>query len=112
MKLKYGKIRGIPVEVCTAEQKIAYNLAFRAHINYGDEYSKLDSGVAKAEAIGSLIRRLLNDYCSAYSYEPGKYNLDAIQAALNAGLKKYMDGRRKILGSYEEIGDAFPANYL
>lgn len=32
--VKYHKIRNVPLEVCSAEQKIAYNLAFNIHINY------------------------------------------------------------------------------
>ena len=40
-----------------------------------------------------------------------KYDIDAIQAALNAGMENYFNGC-SILSSYEEIGKTFPALYL
>ena len=32
--IKYHKIKNVSIEICTAEQIIAYNLAFNIHINY------------------------------------------------------------------------------
>ena len=38
MKMKYHKIRNIDIKTCTAEQKIAYNMAFSADITFGDRF--------------------------------------------------------------------------
>ena len=54
--LKTRKIRNVPKNVCTAEEKLAYNIAFRIEIGYGDLIRKL-----KAQKKARIIRNL----CSA-----------------------------------------------
>lgn len=110
MKLTYHKISGVEKSVCTAEQKIAYNLAFRSHISYGDAFNKL-SGFAKSEAIIKIRDAMMRQYRLGYDYKPGKFNEDAIQAALHAGLREYLENPF-IAWDYESIGKTFPANYL
>lgn len=39
--MKYHKINGVPLDECTAEQKIAYNLAFMYYENVLKEYNRL-----------------------------------------------------------------------
>ena len=39
--LKTRKIRNVPKNVRTAEEKLAYNIAFRIEIGYGDLIRKL-----------------------------------------------------------------------
>lgn len=111
-KLKYKAIRGVDKTICTAEQKIAYNLAFRLHISYQDNYNVLDSGFAKSQAIVDMVNYAIKSYCHACDYVPCMYNLDAIKAALHAGLQAYLDKNGPVAGSYEEIGKMFPAHYL
>ena len=41
--MKYHKIAGVEKAVCTAEQKIAYNLAFRAHIANQSEFDRVNA---------------------------------------------------------------------
>lgn len=111
--MKYHKIRNVAKETCTAEQKIAYNLAFRVHINYQDDFNRVNSinpGSAKHDAV-KLASDAIRTYTLAYDYKPGKYDLDAIQAALNAGLYEYLC-KPFIATDYERIGKAFPAHYL
>ena len=111
MKMKYHKIRNIDINTCTAEQKIAYNMAFSAHISFGDRFRKLDTAMAKDDAVHDIIRNLFKQYHAGYNYKAGKYNEDAIQAALNAGLRSYLE-KPFIACDYESVGKAFPANYL
>lgn len=115
MKLKYHKIRGVDLSVCTCEQKIAYNIAFRLHISYQKQFNsfllKNPFASAVSEAVDKMVRIGIEQYTSAYDYKPEKYNIDAIFSALQAGLKNYLSNFR-ILSSYEEIGKAFPAYYL
>ena len=104
--MKQHKIPGVEKTVCTCEQKIAYNLAFRCHINYWREWDSVkDLGEAeRAWGVDSLIENLMIDYdLNALK----KYNRAAVKAALAAGLEKYMD-RFFIASSYEQIGQAFP----
>ena len=107
------KIRNIPRDVCTAEQKIAYNLAFRCHISYQEEYNRVKKdGTAAALSAGvyEMIARIIRDYQAAYTFTPGKYDLDAIHHALHVGLKSYMDNPQ-IYTTFAEIGEAFPILY-
>lgn len=112
MKLRYNSIQGIDKKTCTAEQKIAYNLAFRCYITYQDSYKALGSNFAKSRAIIDMVNDAIKKYCAAYDYVPNKYNLDGIKAALQAGLRSYMEKNGPIASSYKEIGEMFPAHYL
>ena len=111
MKLKYHKIRNVEKAICTAEQMIAYNMAFRAHISFGDRFRKLDSAMAKDDAVHGIIANLFKQYHNGYDYKAGKFNEDAIQAALNAGLRSYLE-KPFVAQDYETVGRAFPAHYL
>ena len=108
--MKYHKIRGVEKTVCTAEQKIAYNCAFLifedCRYNWLGNTDKARWVLEYHEhnAISEQLERLKEKGC--------KYDIDAIQCALNAGLHDYIFGTEHVLNSYEDIGKAFPANYL
>lgn len=101
--MKYHKIRGVELSVCTSEQKIAYNLAFA---NY-DIVIHSDRFANWADAAQWIV----NLYKSSYTYDQNKFDIDAIFCALNAGLESYCK-KPFIASTYEEIGNAFPAHYL
>jgi hypothetical protein len=111
--MTYHKIRGVDKSVCTAEQKIAYNLAFHAHISFQNNYDKARSVSAACVSalVGEIVALSLKNYRSAYDYKPGKYDEDAIFCALNAGISAYLE-RPFIASDYATIGKAFPAHYL
>lgn len=100
--MKYHKIRGIDISVCSAEQKIAYNLV-SAH------YDCVLNGNFHAwpEASHFLVKL----YTQGYDYKPGKYDIDAIFCAINAGIESFCK-KPFIATSYDQIGKAFPAHYL
>jgi hypothetical protein len=103
MKLRTHKIPGIEKEVCTAEQKIAYNLAF-AH------YPSIQDAPTAAEALATAARR--RDISLKELQKNGtRYNIDAIFCAYNAGIMDYTKAKYHIFTSYEEIGNAFPLLY-
>lgn len=95
--MKYHKITGVDMDICTAEQIIAYNLAH----SYGDCVSNTDM----IFNVPVAAKWLLNLYS-------GKYDRDAIFCALNAGLAKYLSAGSPILTSYKSVGDYFPAEYM
>lgn len=114
VKLKYHKIRNVPLEICTAEQKIAYNLAWRAHLWFGDQYdSAKKEGNPYFVLQDFLIREVVPVKMKHYKMAHGneKYNIDAIYAALCSGIKEYFDNYF-IAENYEQIGKVFKADYL
>ena len=50
MTFKTRKIKNIDKSICTVEQKLAYNIAFRIYINHETEYKKIPTESARAEA--------------------------------------------------------------
>lgn len=115
--MKYHKIRNVSLEVCTAEAKIAYNLAFLCATDYRDAYKKNASNVSRI-AVSDLASEAVN-WCmrmwkdgNTYQTTPDKYDIDSIFCCLNAGMEKYFKGDYAILSSYEEIGKTFPSLYL
>ena len=110
MGMQYHKIRGIPLDVCTAEQKIAYNLAFNAHIGIGDKYrqARKISAICADELLHDRLQIEWNEWKRQSN---GKYNDDAIYSCLLAGLAEYLMNPF-IATDYESIGKAFPAHYL
>lgn len=114
MRMKYHKIRGIDISVCTAEQKIAYNIAFSVYINYGTKYNRVFAEYPRIVS-DDLLKDIIQQEIKSYkeSDKDGKYNIDAIFAALNYGLHDYLvNTKYHIFTDYEQIGKAFPANYL
>lgn len=110
MKMCYHNIGGVKKEVCTAEQKIAYNLAWRYKDYILSAYNKYVFQFEKSQ----VIRKSCYDLVGVFkeNYPNTKYNIDAIFCCLGAGLENYINRKYSILSSYEEIGEAFPANYL
>lgn len=88
--LKTHKIRNVDKSVCCAEQKIAYNLAF-CHLNIG----------------GFSVEKALEIWRGSAQAAEGRYNAEAIEAALRAGADAYRE-RPFIASRYEQIGEAFP----
>ena len=112
MEMNYHKIRNVPLEVCTAEQKIAYNLAWDLYINFDfdKKLSIAPTGWCKSELIFQA-----KDYCVKRikrTEKWQKFDIDAILSAWMLGIEDYMLNTNKILTSYEEVGRVFPAAYL
>ena len=108
--MKTRKINGIEKSVCCCEQKIAYNLAFRAHINFGDKFQKLETASEKQTMAHKIRDILLKDFDESALAENNRYNKDAIFVALNQGLSEYLD-HPFIACDYDKISEAFPIPY-
>ena len=109
-KMKYHKMKNIPLEVCTAEQKIAYNLAWYYGKNFIKKYKSAPCAFQKDEVLQETVQFLMHLY-NTDNETKGKYDIDAIFCALNAGIKKFFDSNGPILSGYEEIGEMFKRNY-
>ena len=109
--MKYHKIRGVALDVCTKEQKIAYNIAFRLHISSGDAYKKIAATYPRfvvSDAENQLLAHALHEWTR--NGDP-RLDVDAIFSALRAGLHEYLL-HPFIAADYETVGNAFPALYL
>lgn len=110
--MKYHKIRNIPLEVCTAEQKIAYNLAFSLAGLYKNEYNSAPMQFQKDEVIRKAINFCIEIWKENPKHSAKKYDIDSIFCCLNAGFENYIKNNCPIYANYEEVGKAFPALYL
>ena len=115
--MKYHKIRNVPLEVCTAEAKIAYNLASTYATEYRNAYKKNTSNISRI-AVSDLVSETVN-WCikmwkdgEPHQTTPDKYDIDAIFCCLNAGMENYFKSDYTILSDYKEIGKIFPSLYL
>ncbi len=88
-KFKAHTIPGIKKAVCTAEQKIAYNLLFSHH------------DITKHNALDLMQRDLIRNQHTTLK----KYDIDLIYHYILQSYDRYMKHNRTgILWSYEEIG--------
>ena len=100
----------MPLNVCTCEQKIAYNLAFsNAHI-FKKAYNAMPMQFQKSDVIHEAVQFCMKMW--GHNEKADKYNADAIFCALNAGLENYIKNNCPILATYEDIGKMFLARYL
>lgn len=110
-KLQYHKIKNVPLEVCTVEQKLAYNLSYNSDLySYLKLYNMAETGVQKSEIIHDYIRLCMKRF--SFIDTKVKHNIDGIFCCLNAGMENYFNSDNYYLTSYDEIGKMFPANYL
>ena len=109
--MKYHKIRNVPLEVCTAEQMIAYNAAFASRDLFVKQFKAQVVQLHRGDICLEFVRFCLNKLKQNEKILK-KYDIDSIQCALNAGAENYLDSNNSILSSYEEVGKMFPAYYL
>ena len=108
MILKCKKIRGIDKSVCTAEQKIAYNFAFR-YADLGKKVLNADAPkFVKADGYFQIEQMVLQEVKG--NVKLNKLNIDAIQIAFRQGFKEYCK-KPFIALSYSQIGDCFKIPY-
>lgn len=105
--MKTYKITGVAKDVCCVEQMLAYNIAFRIHINHDRDFEQCTTAAEK----DILVKKYRDMYMGFLANESKrKYNPDALFVALNHGLKKYID-KFFIASDYETVGRAFPIPY-
>ena len=91
------KIHGVDKNVCCAEQKIAYNLAFASRSMI------IRANMSSEEAIPEMLRM----FRLSYDYKPGRFDEQIIASALAAGFPKYRE-HFKLATNYEQIAEMFP----
>lgn len=109
--MKYHKIYNVPMETCTAEQKIAYNLAFANGDIFKKKYHAMPMQFQKSTIVQEAVNFCIKCWKNSRNFTE-KYDIDCIFCALNAGMEKYIENNCPIYSSYESIGKAFPALYL
>ena len=100
--MKYHKIKNIDKSVCTADQKIAYNLAW---------YECFGAENLTADDCENVIEGCMKHWSREIAKCPksAQYDSDAILASLNAGMRNYIASGCRIPSSYEAVGEMFPA---
>ena len=109
--MKYHKIKNIDKNVCTCEQKLAYNYAQAYCYNFKKAYHKAVTQIQKTDIV-IQCRDFIIKQLSYNDKLMKKYDIDSIFCALNSGLENYIKANCPIYASYEDIGNMFPANYL
>ena len=106
-KFKCKKIKNVDKQICTAEQKIAYNFAFM-WVDIGKKIKASDNAeFAKSELYHTIEKSVLN---SLRDEKFNKYNLDAIIVAFRNGFRKYCENYF-IAADYKCIGECFEIPY-
>lgn len=109
--MTYHKIRGVDKSTCTAEQKVAYNMAWRIWGDCRYHWDACKTRIDWAEQESKAIRDYMDEWQRVYAAK-NKYDTDSIFCALRYGLHDYLTGTAHVLTSYEDVGKAFPANYM
>lgn len=112
--MKYHKIRGVPLNVCTAEQKIAYNIMFAEKDCVLRRMKTVENPADGMQLFRNSIPVLAHKFAADFSrnYPDCRVDIDGVCSALMNGMEKYVLGEKDIAWSYEEIGKMFPALYL
>lgn len=77
MKLQYHKIRGVDKSVCTAEQKIAYNMASRIYgdIRFAKVWQQYDSGKVPAFLQNDWESKAIRTYFTTWQRDYNKLRM-------------------------------------
>lgn len=110
MKLKCKKIRNVEKNICTCEQKIAYNFAFSNQPQLKKCFDSNMPTANKLDFLQEIITNIIIPDCTKWNDNLKKYNVDAIVHAFRNGVQEYLKGSI-ILTSYEDIGINFPILY-
>ena len=103
MRVKYHKIPKVEKSVCTAEQMIAYNIAWRNQYLLSD-YEKAED---KRQWAVDTTKHMMANYRNAYDYTD-KYNEEAIEYALLHGIENYAGKKCPVFFQYSEVSEMFP----
>ena len=99
--MKTHKIKGINIEVCNAEQKIAYNFLFSWTLN------KHDKDYAYKCVKESIYEEMEGKRVCIHPTNWKKYNVDYILELFYRNYDKYIEAGTPIFSSYEAIGGFF-----
>ena len=108
MILKCRKIRGIDKNVCTCEQKIAYNYAFAWKDTYLRRTKGTELAILKSIALSEIIDFIVKDIKRNEKMQ--KYNIDAIIISFRNGFLSYCE-KPFIPTDYNIIGEVFNIPY-
>lgn len=98
--MKFHKIKGIDKNICTCEQKIAYNYAF------ADYDWAMRSDMELQQYLDNVTQRIKEN-----SEIMKKYDIDAIIHCLRQGFINFCKAKYHVLRNYEDIGKMFPSLY-
>ena len=113
VKKMFHKLSGIPVEVCTAEAKIAYDMAYSYAYSARNMYRQLYSDMTEEEKcifIQKAINDCMNMWGVSYYNRNSRYSEKGVRESLEAGIERYFLNPKTKLINLNEIGDMFRPN--
>lgn len=96
--MKKYKIRNVDIEVCSAEQKIAYNFLFSWTLN------KHDKDYAYKCVKDSIYEEMEGKRVCIHPTNWKKYNIDYILELFYRNYDKYIESGKPIFSNYEDLG--------
>lgn len=100
------KLQNVSVSTCSAEQKLAYDLA----VVYGDVYAPLYRKAAdeteKEKVLRQAVDAMVCRYITSYSFSAGKRDVNALRTALRNGLPEHFR-HPEYIHEYATIGKRF-----
>ena len=104
--MKLHKLPNVSVRICSAEQKLAYDLA----VVYADVYTpfwrKARSETEKQNVLNEAVDAMVCRYIASYRFSAGKRDVNALRTALQNGLPQHFE-HPEYLYEYVEIGRRF-----
>ena len=106
MSTRLHKLPNVSVATCSAEQKLAYDLA----VVYGDVYAPLYKKAADETERENVLRQAVDamvcHYITSYSFSAGKRDVNTLRIALRNGLPEHFR-HPEYLHEYAMIGKRF-----
>ena len=104
----YHQINQIPIEVCSAEQKLAYNMTRKSYTLFQSRWNKAKNDLAKTRIAADIVTFAVDTIESAKSKSKEKYDMSAAVKIMYLNLFDYMENPKVIdPEAYAEIGKAF-----
>lgn len=104
----YHQINQVPIEVCSAEQKLAYNMTKKSYTLFRSRWSKAKNDLAKTRIAADIVTFAVDTIESAKSKPEYKYDMSEAVKIMYLNLFDYMENPKIIdPKAYAEIGKTF-----
>lgn len=103
----YHKINSLPIEVCSAEQKVAYSLLTNFQKCYKTRWkdATAKNSIARIRSAAEIMAIAVNFISDAPNVYKNKYDVEEVMKLVYINLYYFMDNPVEC-STYEEIGNA------
>ena len=104
----YHQINQIPIEVCSAEQKLAYNMTKKFYSLFRSQWNNAKDDLTRTKIAADIVTIAVDTIESTRSKSKEKYDMSEAVKIMYLNLFDYMENPKIIdPDSYAEIGKAF-----